>query len=379
MKINESSDRAFKAVFILLSHEPDDCLFQHHLADTLRKNGIHCDIYSACDNHLEAQFVDTYSFDGNALSLRQRAGHLSRLLAGKHYDIAFCDTPLSVSLARKFATHTLYYITEWYPSKKNLANASWLILPFKFLALCCASIWAGILSDAFIFGEHYKALPFRYMFPWKKYIFLPYYPDTRYIPHTPVNDDRDTIRLCYAGPATQDKGFPNVIKVTQQVAQRNLCKKIQLTLITDKLSVSSYELPENLRIVHKPYVPFHEFCQELSQHDIFLDLRRDDFENTRCLPVKLFYYMASGRPVIYTDLKAIHKTIPEIIGDSLVNPRDTDHIADMICRYINDPDYYHSVCTRNRNLIETSYNWRELSPSFLRFIGLIAHIGLPDT
>ena len=216
------------------------------------------------------------------------------------------------------------------------------------MILLVANYWAGLSADAYIFGEHHKALPFRILFPWKRYIYLPYYPLLRYIPATEPKAITDTIHLLYAGPQTSEKGYDRVQQLVRLCEMQYPDKKIILTAING--------------------LCFENFCKEITRHDIFLDLRDADPENTRCLPIKLFYYLAAGRPVIFSNLKAIRHGVPEIAHDSLINPKKLSRAAEMIHRYASDSELYLSVCRRNRNLAETRYNWDSLKDTFIHFV-----------
>ena len=264
--------------------------------------------------------------------------------------VVICDTPKAIWETHKTFKKSIivYDVTEWYPSKKNLRNISRWLKPIKWCALVIASIYAGLVADAFIFGEYYKARPFRFLFPWKRHLHLSYYPSLNYIQPTTPHDLSKEVRLFYAGPKTAEKGYERV----QEVAK--LCQK---------------QMPDRrfvLTIVNG--LTFEDFCQEIAKHDIFLDLRDNDIENTHCLPIKLFYYMAAGRPVIYSDLKAIHRGVPEIVNDSLVKPYDIAYIVNMVCNYVSHPEHNRQIGKRNRNLIEQKYNWEIQSDNFVQFI-----------
>ncbi|MDR2854203.1 MAG: glycosyltransferase, partial [Prevotellaceae bacterium] len=103
--------------------------------------------------------------------------------------------------------------------------------------------------------------------------------------------------------------------------------------------------------------------------DIFFDLRQIDAENTRCLPIKLFYYMAAGRPVVYSDLKAIRKEVPEWeqIG-TLVNPNHTDKTAATIAQWINNKETYQQQCAAALRCAQTKYNWENIAPKFVKLV-----------
>lgn len=266
-------------------------------------------------------------------------------------DVVICDTPRAIQMARRrfgYKAAVVYDITEWYPSKKNLRNTTRWQRPIKWCVLACVNLYAGWAADAFIFGEHYKALPFRILFAWKRSLLLPYYPLLRYVQASKPTSLSHEVRLFYAGKRTLEKGFFRA----QQVA------KICQSLLPDR----------NVEFTAIDGLSFEDFCREITCHDFFLDLRSADAENTRCLPIKLFYYMAAGRPVIYSDLKAIRRGVHEIADDSLVKPTDLECAAKMICALVEQPERYKMICERNRHLIENKYNWDLQNDDFVRFI-----------
>lgn len=310
-----------KVLFFQTAHQKDDDRIAFHQRISLEQAGHRC------------AFADTIS------------------AINEQPDVVICDTPIALWRARKAygrKTPLVYDITEWYPSKKNLRYISKWIRPLRFCILVLANLWAGWAADAFLFGEYYKARPFRLLFPWKKYLFLSYYPALHYIQSLPPRTLTDEVRLFYSGPQTAEKGYERV----QRVAQR--CQ----ALLPDK----------HIVLNSLQGVPFETFCKEIMTQDFFLDLRDDDFENTRCLPIKLFYYMAAGRPVIYSNLKAIRKGVSEIVNDSLVRPKDEERAAEMICNLVSQPEEYQSICMRNRQLIENKYNWDKQSQNFVQFM-----------
>ena len=287
-------------------------------------------------------------------------------------DVVICDSPVAVVSAKQFfrkRASIVYDITEWYPSKKNFSGVHLFIRPFKALLLANANLLAAIKTDAFIFGEYYKARPFRCLFPRKPFLMLPYYPDLQYVKPQPATDLSALCRLFYAGPLTEDKGYCNVLNTAILAATNKPDTRFVLTLVSDSPYTTPLSLPDNLTIEYKPYLPFPEFCQEITQHHIFLDLRKADFENTHCLPIKLFYYLAAARPVIFSNLKAIRREA--LLSDNpaqLVSPEDTDEAAQIINGYINRPALYKAVCQRNLDIAVSKCNWTLIASAFTSFI-----------
>ncbi len=264
--------------------------------------------------------------------------------------------------------HILYDITEWYPSKKNLRGLNILKRFSKFLFLTAISLYSSLFVSAFIFGEHYKAKPFRFLFFWKKYIYLPYYACVPDITCYPVKDLRKECTLFYAGSLTAEKGFYNVLNVASECARQMPDTKFILQII------SPNPLPRNITahnysLLITPQLPFEEFITEIGKADIFLDLRKIDFENNRCLPIKLFYYIAAARPVIYSNLKAIRKEVPDIADfGTLINPINTITATTIVKNYINNYELYKTHCDNARKTAEQKYNWIFYEKLFVNFI-----------
>ena len=266
-------------------------------------------------------------------------------------NVVICDTPVAVWRIRKRfgrKVRVLFDITEFYPSKKNLRTIHPIFRPLKYCVLKLANLWAGCSADGFLFGEYDKAVLFRRWFSRKPYMMLPYYPSLRYIhPTAPRMLDKE-VRLFYAGPQTAEKGYKRVQQIAQECQAQMPDKKVVLTTLYN--------------------VSFESFCQVITEQDIFLDLRDADRENTRCLPIKLFYYLAAGRPVIYSDLKAIRRAVPEITDDSLFVPSEIQTIVRRIQELVQQPKVYQSICERNRQLASTRFNWETNQAEFIEFI-----------
>lgn len=105
---------------------------------------------------------------------------------------------------------------------------------------------------------------------------------------------------------------------------------------------------------------------------MFLDLRKENLENRYSLPIKLFYYMALGRPVIFSENKAIKRDVDIQNFGSFVDPERTDEIVKIISEYIQNCKLYLTHCSNARKMAEQKYNWHNISPEFIRLIDLMA-------
>jgi len=362
-----------KIAFVLMVHYPDDERVWYQQASDLQQAGHETFIVST--RIAVSDLPHTECFDDSAMPKRQVIARIVGFLNNIVPDILICDNPMSILAAQSYKRQTnrrarIYYdVTEWYPSKKNLRQLSRPLQVMKALTLTALSIYAACFVSGFIFGEHYKAAPFRFLFAWKPYIFLPYYANVDKIAVYPVRDIRKECILLYAGALTEEKGFQSVLQMAVESAKCFPDTQFILQLLTDPTPLCVLDLPKNLKIRLMSKLAFPDFCHETGKADLCFDLRRVDWENTRCLPIKLFYYMAAGRPVIYSNLKAIRKEVSEIetVG-ALVDPQHIDAVVDTVAAYINHPTRYRQHCTAARRLAEQKYDWRLLSARLIHFL-----------
>ena len=325
-------------IFLQSAHTATDERVLFHQAQTLRQHGHIVDICGM------DSFVDFTPIDA---------------------DIYVVDTPRALWKIRRTKAKIVYDITEWYPSKKNLRNLR-VGKIVKAILMIFASIWAGWRADAFIFGEKDKAKPFQFLFPRKKSIFLSYYPDLKYINSIPNKNIQQKCQVLYAGPLTKEKGWNRVVETMCGIAQKMPQTQFVLDVIS-KNAVVEFTKPENLQVEVLQFMPFEKFCKQITKYDVFLDLRDVDFENRRCLPIKLFYYMACGKPSIYSNLKAIKKGVPEFENcGQLVD--NTAQAIEVMSEYITNKELYSQHCSNALKLSQDKYNWAIIKEDFLSLI-----------
>lgn len=336
-----------KVLFLQSAHYADDDRVEYHQRTALSEAGCEVDV---CGKE-ELQGKDRFS------TIAAKAND---------YQVIIADTPRALWAVRK-AKHAklIYDITEWYPSKKNLRGLCLLHNWAKAFLMCLASLWAGIHADAFVFGEHYKALPFRILFPYKQHIYIPYYPDLQYIDHTPPCNITHKCRLLYAGPLTEEKGYYRVLEAVKVAQEQCPDTHICLDIITN--TPNEAHPSTQVEVNYLSYMPFNTFCKTISRYDLFLDLRDCDCENTHCLPIKLFYYLACGRPCIYSNLKAIRHHVLEY--NSCISLANTTTEAAMaIVKYIQTPSLYYAHCQKAQELSGQQYNWNHIKSNFIQLI-----------
>ncbi|MFC3159769.1 glycosyltransferase [Chryseobacterium arachidis] len=294
-------------------------------------------------------------------------------------DCIICSEPLAVIATKKFRKKkkisVVYDITEWYPSMRMVENFSFplnIVHAFKFFLI---QLYAGFLSTHYIFGEDTKKFPLAYFFPFKKSIVLPYYPDNIYIHENIKQLEPNKITLCYTGQFSEEKGIGNFFAAINSLRNKKPELEISILLIGGARKekdekyfadqVKKYQF-ENIKIGTS--TSFETFTEAYAEADICFDLRTLNYENHHCLPIKIFYYAASGKPVIYTDLKATRQHVDVSKFGFLVDPEDSDAIADCILQYLENPELYSEHAQNARIEYEQKYNWNFIKDSFVNFI-----------
>jgi glycosyltransferase involved in cell wall biosynthesis len=369
--------------FLTSGHSPYDDRIYYHFGMTLSENGHKVLIISSKTEINEVtENISVNSFNGEKLIKKDKIIAFRERLEKFSPDIAICQEPLPVIAAKQFKRKNrreltvIYDITEWYPSPRFLKEYGPVLRWFGFLKLLLVNLYVSYIADAFIFGEWHKSIPYRLLFPFTPYKFITYYPDLRYISYKPSLFSDKMLRLSYSGEINIEKGFGNFMKVVNGLSDINSNLEIEIKMVAWYESENNREDCEPLIRNHNKNVSFSipgrqnfkDFSGQISDTDIFIDLRKINFENNYSLPIKLFYYAALGRPVIISDLNAVRRDVEIKEFGFPVNPDNTEDIIKIISNYIKNPPLYDDHCINARRLAEEKYNWAKIAPGLLRFI-----------
>ncbi|KMQ71978.1 glycosyltransferase [Chryseobacterium koreense] len=369
-----------KILFLTTSHRYDDDRIFHHQAKELLKQGNEVKICSLCaDFRGDLAGIEIESYSILEKSSEEKVAAFQKVINSFQPDCLICSEPLAIIAAKKYSksekVSLIYDITEWYPSMRMVANFKFPLNIIHAVKFFLIQVYAGFLSTHFIFGEKTKKFPLAYFFPFKKKLFLPYFPNEEYIHENIKTLATNEIKLCYTGQFSEEKGIGNFFEAVSKVKEKNPDLKVSILLIggtrKDKDQIFFENLLEKYRFENleiRKSTSFERFTETYSDADICFDLREVNFENHHCSPIKIYYYAGSGKPVIYTDLKATRNDVDTSKFGYLVNPKDSGLISDLILKYIENPDLYRQHATNARQLFEQKYNWKLISKSFVDFV-----------
>lgn len=369
-----------KVLFLTTSHSYNDDRIFYHQAKALRDNGYEvkiCSLYAEYKGCIDG--IEIESFAVLEESIETKMETFRKVCVAFHPDCIIGSEPLAIVAVKKFVKEhkisCIYDVTEWYPSMSMLQKYGFPATIFQAIKFSLIHLYAGFLSTHFIFGETTKKFPLAYFFGFKKQIVVPYYPDSLYIKESIKQFDPEVVTLCYTGQISKDKGIENFFNAIDQLRQKLPELYIKILIIgstvqeSDQFYFSSllkkYSF-DNIEI-RKP-TSFEQFTEAFADADLCFDLREINFENNHSLPIKLFYFMGAGKPVIYSNLKGIRKHMGALSFGSLVEPHNAEAISDVIINYIRNPEWYHSHALNARKEFKEKYNWELIKDSFVDFV-----------
>lgn len=369
-----------KILFLTTAHHYNDDRIFYHQAKALRDHGYQvkiCSLSSEFQGTVDGIEIESYSVLEKSTTEKRQV--FKSVCDAFQPDCIICSEPLAVIATKKFKkkkkTSIVYDITEWYPSMRMVENYPLplnIIHAFKFFLV---QLYAGFISTHFIFGEDTKKFPLAYFFPFKKSIVLPYYPDDIYIHQNIRKLEPNKITLCYTGQFSEEKGIGNFFAAIDSLRKKKPGLEISILLIGGSRKekdekyfseqIKKYQF-ENIKIGRS--TSFETFTEAYADADICFDLRTLNYENHHCLPIKIFYYAASGKPVIYTNLKATRQHVDVSKFGFLVDPENSDAIANNILQYLENPELYSKHAQNARIEYEQKFNWNFIKDSFVNFI-----------
>lgn len=318
-------------------------------------------------------------FQGSTLSKKEKLFKFAEFLKKSNPQLVICSEPLTVFAALKYKKQIkqvkiIYDITEWYPHQKMLNKHSGMKRLFYYLIYSLFNIYVSNRADHLIIGEKLKSVPYKIFAPFKKQTILPYFPPKRYFQFYPPPYNGKTFTLCYTGIISEERGFARFIELVKLIATELPDKCFTAKIIGPFESekhrnlMNSLSTFKNISIDYKEWVDYKLFSDELKNVDLCVDLRDKNKVYNKSLPIKIFDYMACGKPVIYTKLDSL-KRFPDINKFGLlIEPDDLSEAKEWIKFYLNNYDKLKVQSENARWLFEGFYNWEILETRLLMIV-----------
>ncbi len=370
-----------KIAIITSGHPPfDERIFWKFGLSLVKNNYLVRIICSTKDIDTEKDGIHFTGFDGIKMTRLEKTNKLFEILNSFSPDMIICCESLTVipairfKLLRKRNIKIIYDVTEWYPEgivSKIKGGRKYLAYIFLYalnLILCN-------LTNAIVIGETAKLRRYRLIAPLKKKLIIGYYPVLDFFNYTPPLYDGKTLVLCYAGLINFKRGIKKLLQISFLLAERHTNIKVKLKLVGKFESVEEEELfhsisstYNNILIEKAGWTDYNNISRLLSDVDICFDLREMSFIYKNSLPIKIFEYMACGKPFIFSDVTPIRRELGKINCGFLVDPNDSEDITKKVELYLEDRDLLTEHSKNGRQIIENGKNWETESVKLLKLV-----------
>lgn len=370
-----------KRISLLTSgHPPLDERIFWKFAKSISAAGYKTSIFCSTQKIItEKDDILIKGFDSQNLSKNNKIVQFFTLIESFEPDLVVCSEMLPVFAALRYKKlkpnlKIILDVTEWYPENvalKFMGIKRWLkyiqlILPYIYIIQKVNHIIIGELSKK----RRYDLLAFN-----KPKSIIGYYPVLKYFHYKPPDLSKNEIVFGYAGVITFERGIINLIRIINSIAQKYQNKKIKL-LIFGKFTYQNeekqfHQLINNYNSFQFEFVDWTDYDkmgQTIERMDICFDLRVRNFIYRNSLPIKIFEYMACGKPFIYSDIKPISDEMEVENYGKLVNPDNDDEVLNAIEEYLQNPELAAKHSQNSRKFIEDQKNWETESKKLITLI-----------
>ena len=318
-------------------------------------------------------------FDGITYPKRDKINELYKSIEQFNPNIIICSEILPVFAALKFKrknkrTKIILDITEWFPENvafKFKGLKRWI----KYLQLFLPYIYTLQKIDHLIIGEVTKRKRYNLLAGTKPKTIIGYYPVLKYFNFKKPDLLKDEIVFGYAGVLTLERGIENLLNVSISIAKKYPIKKFKLLLFgrfTYKNEERSFNkkisAQNNFRVEFADWTDYDKMSSIIEKMDLCFDLRERNFIYNNSLPIKIFEYMACGKPSIYSDIDPIKKELHYAKYGCLVDPENEVEIITAIENYLNNPELAIQHSINARRIIEGDKNWGNESKKLIELV-----------
>lgn len=370
-----------KITIVTTGHPPLDERIFWKFAGSLSDSGYKVSIICSTQNINESRNgIEIKGFLDDSLSRNGKFNKLLTELIAFEPDLIICSEVSAIVPSCKYKKSRnnnckiVSDITEWYPENVTSKKRG-LSKIINFIFLWMMNIYFTNKCDYLIVGENKKKRRYDLIAPALPKILIGYYPVLKYFSTAEPSPIKDELVLCYAGLLNFDRGINQIINASEKLCLRNPGLKI-IIKFAGKFQTESDEskfdeissVSEKIIIEKIGWTNYDEMSSNFNDVHIFIDLRKRNFIYRNSLPIKLFEYMACGRPFIFSDIPPIRQNLDFNKFGALVNPENESEIVNAVEKYIKNPDLFVKTSKNARKLIETELNWESESIKLLRLI-----------
>lgn len=188
-----------------------------------------------------------------------------------------------------------------------------------------------------------------------------------------VDAKPDKFRIVYVGPVQKTRGIDVILKAAELLLAEGLNFELELVgpiLAEEKAWIDQVLERTGLNqcTTLTGAVPHAEALRRIAGADVCLCILPLKVLNYRyAYPIKLFEYMAMGKPIVCTRMKGTERIIQDGETGLLVPPDDPHALAEAILKLYCDPDLRRKL-GQNARQAAVNYDWEKINAQIVERI-----------
>lgn len=184
------------------------------------------------------------------------------------------------------------------------------------------------------------------------------------------------IYLCYIGNLEIWQGISNIIKCADIVLEK--FTSVRFLIIGDgpiKENLINETINHKIsdKFIFTGSIPYEDVPKYINASEICL-APFVKWKNDKMSPLKIFEYMACGKPVITSDIKGSGDIIRKSKSGIVVNPENRQEFADSIINLLNDDKQRRVFGENGRNYVINHYSWLKIAVKMMEIYKNISNV-----
>jgi len=188
--------------------------------------------------------------------------------------------------------------------------------------------------------------------------------------------DKDSFYVGFIGSFAPWQGLDTLIQAAKLVTEEGF-SHIKYVLLGDgELSTTLRQMVHELDVEKSVFfagsVPYTSVVDYINASDVMVAPFSGKGGQALGSPLKLFEYLACGRPVIASRMDGVTHVVEEGHCGHLIGGGDVQELANAIIQSYNEQDELKQLGENGRKLVEAKYSWRTITQETLRTLEGVA-------
>jgi len=175
--------------------------------------------------------------------------------------------------------------------------------------------------------------------------------------------------IIYVGGLSRDRGIYQMIEVANKTNVKLICVGNFTDELNKKEITDFLEENPSKNVVFAGHLSHSKVVEYINMSRLGLILHQPIPRYIHAVSIKLFEYMACGKPVVASNFPEIARVIKEADCGILVDPTDVDEIVDAILYLLEHPEEAKRMGENGRRAVEEKYSWDKMEEKLLELYG----------